>query len=193
MVQASSLFETGIVRLKAAQRIFPLKNNGKYRNYTSACAGKNTQTRTKGSELQANLNLGVLEFAFGGSLNDMDTVEFEPGIEVIYRVFGIEGTDNYIEIINYQACGRSSNRGQHAYDVRINGDQLVSLDPNAIDGDDTFPLDRVSKRAKITCRAHRDAYHKYLADDLEIPNKWLQIISSMTARWACGFREFAQC
>ena len=189
----SELFATGKAKLKYTRRGFPLKNNGRYHNYTPACAGKNTQIRTLGSELEANVDLGVLKVSFGGSLEAKETVEFEPGVEVIFRAFGIEGTDKYIEIINYQACGRSADRGQHTYDVRINGDQLYSLDPSAISGEDTFPLDFVSKRAKITCRAHRDAYHRYLGDELGIPNEWLQIISTMTARWARGFTAFEQC
>ena len=31
-----------------------------------------------------------------------------------------------------------------------------------------FPMDRVSNRAKLTCRAYRDAYHNDLADDLGV-------------------------
>lgn len=193
VVLNSRLFKTGKAKLNVAQRIFPLKNSGKYRNYTSACAGSNVQTRTTGSALEANADLGILTLSFGGSLEVEETVTVDPGVEVIFRVFGIEGTDNFIEIINYQACGRSLGRGQHTYDVRINGDQLYSLNPAAIAGDGTFPLDRVSKRAKITCRAHRDAYHEYLANDLGIPSEWLQIISSMTARWAPGFKAFERC
>lgn len=193
VVSISPLFETGKEKINSARRIFPLKNNGSYRNYTSACAGSNTQTRTKGSTLEANADLGILTLTFGGSMEIEETIAFDPGIEVIFRAFGIEGTDNFIEIINYQACGRSADRGQHTYDVRINGDQLYSLDPAKISGDDSFPMDRASNRAKITCRAHRDAYHNYLADELGVPDEWLQTVSSMTARWAKGFVAFEQC
>jgi len=190
---SSPNFQAGKARFETLQRVFPLKNNGQFRNYTSACEGTNTQTRTIGSELAANVDLGVVNFTFGGSSSTTEQIEFPAGVEVSFRVFGIEGTDQFIEIINYQACGRSPDRGQHTYDVRINGETLHSLIPQAYEGEGDLPIDTVSKRAKITCRAHRDAYHDYLAEDLGIAPEWFGVISSMTARWARGFVEFETC
>lgn len=189
----SQEFSEGRSLLEGVKRFLPLKNSGKYLTSSRGCNSSVTQTRTLANSLEAKLEFGIAEFTYGGSLEKEISEQYEKGRNVTHQAYGLERTDQFIEVINEQVCGSSkSDKGRHYYDVYLNGQLLGSVAPDTFTAA-KYGIDTVSGRAKIVCREQRDSYHSYLANELDVPAEWLQVVSSLTARWAKGFVDFENC
>lgn len=192
----SGEFRLAIKAFDQAIRYLPLKNSNKYANGTQngqlGCNAQTSITQSGSSELEASIEWGIASATYGKQDGEKTTLTFEKGKVVTRREFALEGTGQFIRINSERFCGSHPQTGQHFYDVYINNQLLGSIRPkNYVNKE--YGIDAQSGRARITCRRHRDSYFQYLKDELEIPPAWLQIVASISARWANGFADFENC